>query len=162
MTIWGILTLKEQQRISRTLPAHFPRIKNAFTLWFAHSAVWAEAGLTAAGHAREMRRKCVCFVILFVCVVRFACFFCVFPVCQIGELHKNVIQKHGKSDSGWTRTHRILTFHSHVILIFISCYSHLFPIVCLLQLISNTLYSHLQHIFRSHQKLISKTPQKHC
>ena len=61
-----ILTFHSQRK-SNAFPAHFPRISRAlkthFTLCFAHSGVWAETGLTATGHAWEMRGQCVCFVI---------------------------------------------------------------------------------------------------
>ena len=61
-----ILTFHSQRK-SNAFPAHFPRISRAlkthFTLCFAHAGVWAETGLTATGHAWEMRGKCVCLVI---------------------------------------------------------------------------------------------------
>ena len=79
-----ILTFHSQRK-SNAFPAHFPRISRAlkthFTLRFAHAGVWAETGLTATGHAWEMRGKCAgnAFVLSFAC---FCCVFCMVLVCS--------------------------------------------------------------------------------
>ena len=85
------------------------------TPWFAHSGVWAEAGLTATGHAREMRLFCV-FFHFFLCVCCLFCLFvfCVFPLCQIGEATQKCVTD-ARELRFWLDPHighRILTFHS--------------------------------------------------
>ena len=82
----------EKQRISRALPAYFPRIKNAFYTVFC--------SFRRLGRERpEGHRTCVgnAFILSFACA---CCLFCLvlvcFPFCQIGDLHKTVLQMHGK------------------------------------------------------------------
>ena len=64
-----ILTFHSQRKqcISRSLPAHCPRIKNAFYTVFCSFGRLGrdrpDGHRTCVGNAREMRGKCVCFVI---------------------------------------------------------------------------------------------------
>ena len=90
----------EKQRISRALPARFPRIKNAFYTVFSSfrrlGRGQPDGHRTCAGNAREMRFFCHLFVFVF-CLVFFLCVcVCAFSACQIGDLHKNVLQMHGE------------------------------------------------------------------
>ena len=70
MTIWGMLTLKEKQRISRALPARFSRIKQVFYTVFC--------SFRRLGRGRpDGHRTCAgnAFVLSFACV---CCLFCLF------------------------------------------------------------------------------------
>ena len=142
-------------------PAHFPRIARAlkthFTLCFAHSGVWAENGLTATGHAWEMRGKFLCFVIclcllsvlfcfsVFFHFVKWAtytkmCYKCMGNEILAGPSHRSS-DTHISFSTENQRISRALPTH--------------------FSRISRSLKTHFPHIFRSHQKLISKTLQTH-
>ena len=147
------------QRKSNAFPVHFPRLARAlkahFTLCFAHSGVWAETGLTATGHAWEMRGKCV-FVLSFACV---CCLFCMVLVCF--AILSNGRPTQTCVTNAWEMRFWLDPYiGQHFICIFFAFYSHLFLIVCLQHLISHTFYSHFQHIFGSHQNLIPRHFQR--
>ena len=108
-----MIPLKE----NNAFPAHFPRIARAskthFALCFAHSGLWAETGLTATGHAWEMRGKCVCFVIC-LCLLSVLFGFSAFSILSNGRPTQKCVT-HACEMRFWLDPHighRILTCHS--------------------------------------------------